>query len=173
MRILLIGLMGSGKSTIGRRLSAETGWPYLDNDTLLPELTGQTAPELIAQDGEAALHAAEFAAFEHALAAPEPTVIGVAGWVVTVPEGRTKLRDAGVVVWLRGRPETLRHVPGPGEDVGWTPSPPSGSARPPPSGSRCSRKWRTSSSTSTAVVLATSSRRSWPSPTSSDAGDDG
>ena len=107
MRILLIGLMGSGKSTVGRRLSRETGWPYLDNDRLLAEVSGRTAPDLIAAAGEAALHAAEIAAFDRALRAPEPVVIGVAGWVVMDPDARARLQRAGTVVWLRAKPDTL------------------------------------------------------------------
>jgi shikimate kinase len=54
-RIFLIGLMGSGKSTIGRRLSRETGWPYLDNDQHIRDVTGQAAPDLEAAGGVDAL----------------------------------------------------------------------------------------------------------------------
>ena len=61
MRILLVGLMGSGKSTVGRRLSARTGWPYLDNDQLVAEVSGRPAPALIADEGEDELHAIEVA----------------------------------------------------------------------------------------------------------------
>lgn len=114
MRILLIGLMGSGKSTIGRRLSRETGWPYLDNDALLEAVTGRTAPDLIAEGGEAGLHAAEMAAFAYALTAPTPVIVGVAGWIVADRDGRERLRDAGTVVWLRARPETLHTRSGTG-----------------------------------------------------------
>src|SRR3954447_25539389 len=62
-RLLLIGMMGSGKSTIGRGLPAATGWQFLDNDELLERRTGRTARDLRAagvdalRDGEsAALH---------------------------------------------------------------------------------------------------------------------
>jgi shikimate kinase len=114
MRILLIGLMGSGKSTIGRRLARETGWPYLDNDRLVEATTGRTAPDLIAEGGEAALHAAEVAAFERALAAPPPVIVGIAGSIVADAGARERLRDAGTVVWLRAGPETLRTRSGTG-----------------------------------------------------------
>jgi len=114
MRIVLIGLMGSGKSTIGRRLARETGWPYLDNDRLVEAATGRTAPELVADGGEAALHAAEVAAFERALEAPTPVIVGVAGWIVADADARDRLRDAGTVVWLRARPETLQTRSGTG-----------------------------------------------------------
>jgi len=108
VRIFLIGLMGSGKTTIGRRLAARTGWPYLDNDTLVRDAAGRTAPEIEDAGGVAALHEAELAAFEHALTIAPPVIIGVAGFVVMDPALRARMREAGTVVWLRARPETLR-----------------------------------------------------------------
>ena len=98
MRIFLIGLMGSGKTTIGRRLAARTGWPYVDNDALVQDVTGRTAPEIEDQGGVAALHEAELAAFEHALTIAPPVIIGVAGFVVMEPELRARMRAAGTVV---------------------------------------------------------------------------
>ncbi len=106
-RIFLIGLMGSGKSTIGRRLSRDIGWPYLDNDQLLREATGHSAPELEAEGGVDALHAAEAAAFERALTLDPPVIVGVAAWIITQPGLRSRMDDAGRVVWLRAKPETL------------------------------------------------------------------
>jgi shikimate kinase len=114
VRILLVGLMGSGKSTVGRRLSARTGWPYLDNDQLVAEVGGRTAPELIGTDGEAALHAIEADAFELALTKPTPVIIGLAGWLVTDAGRRARIRDAGTVVWLRAEPATLLQRAGSG-----------------------------------------------------------
>jgi shikimate kinase len=108
VRIFVIGLMGSGKSTIGRRLSARTGWPYIDNDALVEEVAGRTAPQIEADDGVEALHDAERAAFEHALTIPPPVILGVAGFVVVEPELRARMAAAGTVIWLRARPETLR-----------------------------------------------------------------
>jgi shikimate kinase len=108
VRIFVIGLMGSGKSTIGRRLSARTGWPYIDNDALVEEVAGRTAPQIETDDGVDALHDAERAAFEHALTIPPPVILGVAGFVVVEPELRARMAAAGTVIWLRARPETLR-----------------------------------------------------------------
>jgi shikimate kinase len=108
VRIFLIGLMGSGKSTIGRRLSTRTGWPYVDNDELVEQATGRKAPEIEDAGGVEALHDAEVAAFEHALTIPAPVILGVAGFVVSDPALRDRMKAAGSVVWLRARPETLR-----------------------------------------------------------------
>jgi shikimate kinase len=113
-RIFLVGLMGSGKTTIGRALSRRIGWPYVDNDQLIRETTGRTAPELETEGGIDDLHAAEAAAFDHALTLDLPVVVGVAGSIVTSAEHRARMRAAGRVVWLRARPETLLERAGSG-----------------------------------------------------------
>lgn len=106
-RIYLIGLMGAGKTTVGRRLASRTGWPYVDNDQLIQQATGRSATEIVAEGGEDALHAAELAAFEHATTLAPPAVIGVAGFVVMDPAARRLMKGSGFVVWLRARPDTL------------------------------------------------------------------
>ena len=115
-RILLVGMMGAGKTTIGRELAALTGWPMVDNDQLVRELTGREPRAIAAEDGEDALHDAEAAALEGALRLAPPLVVGVAGAMVDRPQARETLRRAGHVVWLRARPETLRARIGSGAD---------------------------------------------------------
>jgi shikimate kinase len=115
-RILLVGMMGAGKTTIGRQLAALTGWPMVDNDELVRRLTGREPRAIAAEDGEDALHDAETAAFEGALRLAPPQIIGVAGAMVDRPAVRKTLRGAGYVVWLRARPETLHARIGDGAD---------------------------------------------------------
>lgn len=108
-RILLVGMMGSGKTTVGRELARTTGWPFLDNDALLRELTGREPAAIDAVDGEAALHAAEIAALGAALSRPGPAIIAVAGAIVDDDAASMELRSgANHVVWLRASPPTLR-----------------------------------------------------------------
>ena len=106
-RVLLIGMMGAGKTTVGHELSALTGWSYLDNDDLLRQRTGREPAEIRETEGEDVLHLAESDALDDALRVEPPTIIGVAAAVVVDPAAREALRDAGHVVWLRARPETL------------------------------------------------------------------
>lgn len=106
-RVLLVGMMGTGKSTVGRAISRRTGWPYLDNDALLQQTTGLPAHELLARDGEPALRAAESAALIDVLRTPGSWVAGVATGVVLAPEARERLAAGGHVVWLRARLDTL------------------------------------------------------------------
>lgn len=100
-------MMGSGKTTVGRELARRTGWPFLDNDALVRELTGRQPATIDAEDGEDALHAAETAAFRAAVARLGPAIIAVAGAVADEPEERAGLAAAGHVVWLRANPATL------------------------------------------------------------------
>ncbi len=106
-RVLLVGMMGSGKSSIGHELSRRTGWPFLDNDVLLQRATGRTARELLADEGEVGLRAGESAALHEALAVSPPAIVAVAGGVVLDAEDRRRMDDDGFVVWLQASAEEL------------------------------------------------------------------
>jgi len=106
-RILLVGMMGAGKTTVGRLLAEKLGWDYLDSDEEVQAATGLTVPELFARDGEAAFRDAESAALARACADTEPVVVSVAGGAVLRPDNRSLLRASGRVVWLRARLATL------------------------------------------------------------------
>jgi shikimate kinase len=106
-RILLVGMVGAGKTTVGRALSDLTVWPYVDNDELVRRLTGREPDEIFATDGEDVLHLAEADAFDSALSLEPPVIVGVAGAIVTDPATREALREGGHVVWLRARADTL------------------------------------------------------------------
>ncbi len=105
-RVVLLGMMGSGKTTLGHLLAGRTGWAYHDNDALLTEATGLTARQL-AQDGVQALRNAEAAGLRHAMRLPPPVIVGAAAGVVTDSDLRSLLRRAGVVVWLRAPAQVL------------------------------------------------------------------
>jgi shikimate kinase len=106
--IVLLGMMGAGKSTVGRALAQRTGRPYLDNDRLVREATGRAPEEIDAHDGTDALHAAEAEALRYALSLEGPLIAGAAAGVVDDPGCQGLLRTCPVVVYLRARPETLR-----------------------------------------------------------------
>jgi shikimate kinase len=106
-RVFLVGMVGAGKTTVGRALAERTGWPYVDNDDLVRQLTGRDPEEIDKTDGEDVLHLAELRALDVALEMEPPVVVGVAGVVVDDDAAREALRDGGHVVWLRARPDTL------------------------------------------------------------------
>jgi shikimate kinase len=106
-RIVLVGMMGAGKTTVAKAIAARLGWPLLDNDAEILAATGRDGPTIFREGGEDALHAAEEAAFQRAIDEPGPAVVTVAASVVDDPALRDRLRAAGHVVWLRARPATL------------------------------------------------------------------
>ena len=119
-RVLLLGMMGAGKSTVGRALAVRTGWRYLDNDELVALAYGRPTPEVLAEAGESGLRAVESAALGAALSAPPPVVAGVAGGVVDDDGDLARLREAdGLVVWLRADLATLVARVGDGRGRPW------------------------------------------------------
>jgi shikimate kinase len=106
-RILLIGMMGVGKTTVGRALATRLGWTYLDSDEQVLAATGQTVKEISTDDGPETLHRFEDEALVVALARPTSCVIGVAGGALLVESNRTLLKREPHVVWLQATLETL------------------------------------------------------------------
>jgi shikimate kinase len=100
-RVLLVGMMGAGKSTTGHLLSERLGWPYLDSDDEVLRRTGRTVPEIWKTDGEAAFRAQESRVLAEATTSDGPVIVAVAGGAVLDPENRARIRAAGLVVWLR------------------------------------------------------------------------
>ena len=114
-KVLLLGMMGAGKSTVGAALAGRLGWPYLDNDVLLRRSTGRTGPELLAERGSDGLRAAESSVLTLLLGMPGPLVGGLPGGVVLDPVDRARLVGAGcTVVWLRASPAVLARRVGSG-----------------------------------------------------------
>ena len=114
LRLVLIGMMGSGKTTVGRALAARTGWRYMDNDDLVRTVTGREPDEIDASDGHGALHEAEAEALRHALAMPSPLIVAAAAGVVDDPASVALLQAQPAVVYLRARPDTLHERIGAG-----------------------------------------------------------
>jgi shikimate kinase len=114
-RVFLVGMVGAGKTTVGRALGDRTGWPYLDNDDLVHQMTGRESADIFETDGEDVLHLAEIQALDVAFGMAPPLIVGVAGAVVTDTAAREALRDGGYVVWLRARAQTLIARVGSGE----------------------------------------------------------
>jgi shikimate kinase len=106
-RILLVGMMGAGKTTTGHLLADRLGWGYRDSDADVEKATGLTVPELFARDGEAAFRRAEATVLAEACADPSPSIVSVAGGAVLSEDNRKLIASSGLVVWLRARPDTL------------------------------------------------------------------
>jgi shikimate kinase len=114
-RLLLVGMMGVGKTTVGQLVARRLGWGYLDSDAQVVADTGRTVPEIFADDGEAAFRAEETRVLTEALSGTDQVVVSVAGGAVLSEANRELLRRSGTVVWLRADPATLAARVGSGE----------------------------------------------------------
>ena len=105
--VVLVGLMGAGKTTVGRRLAHDLGRRFVDTDELVESTARATVAELFEREGEAGFRAREREAVADACGSEDPLVVAVGGGAVLDPENRSRLRDAGFVVWLQASPEVL------------------------------------------------------------------
>lgn len=104
--ILLVGLMGAGKSTVGRRLAARLGRPFLDADTEIEKAAGQSIPEIFEQFGEAHFRAGERKVIARLLSV-DGQVVATGGGAWMDAETRETAGERAVTVWLKADLETL------------------------------------------------------------------
>ena len=111
MDIVLVGLPGSGKSVVARRLAQRHGATFIDLDERIESRAGRTIPEIFADDGEAAFRALERRVVaDLGPADAEPAigrVVATGGGTIVDPRNRWALYRGRAVVWLDGRPEVL------------------------------------------------------------------
>ena len=98
--VVLVGLMGAGKTTVGRRLASRLGIPFRDADTEVERAAGITISELFARYGEAEFRRGEQGVIRRLLSGP-PIVLATGGGAFMDPLTRAAIRDAATSVWLR------------------------------------------------------------------------
>jgi shikimate kinase len=104
--IVLVGLMGAGKSTVGRRLAKRLGLPFVDSDDEIERAADHSIPEIFDRFGEASFRDGERRVVRRLVAGP-PAVLATGGGAFMEPETRALILERCIAVWLDARPETL------------------------------------------------------------------
>ena len=115
MIVYLVGMPGSGKSTVGPELARRLGVPYVELDAEIEGATGRSVTEIFELEGEARFSELEAAALTEA-ATRDPSVVSCGGGVVLEPANRVTLRATGEVVFLSVPLEVLRERVQPAAD---------------------------------------------------------
>lgn len=106
MPLWLIGMMGAGKSTLGKIIAERKGWKFLDTDDLVMEATGREITELFATEGEAGFRIRESEAVASVSSHPA-AVVATGGGAVLRSENVDTMRRTGLIFWLQAEPATL------------------------------------------------------------------
>jgi shikimate kinase len=104
--IVLVGMMGAGKSSVGRRLGARLGIPFIDADAEIESAAGRTIPEIFAEHGESYFRAGEARVIARLLE-QGPQVMATGGGAVMDASTRALIREKGVSVWLKADLDVL------------------------------------------------------------------
>jgi shikimate kinase len=113
-RIVLVGFMGAGKTTVGRALAKRLGWEFIDLDRAVEAHVGRSVRAIFAEQGEASFRAEELRAAQ-ALAQRTRCVLAAGGGAWAQPATRAVLAEGALTVWLRAELQTLlRRLPADG-----------------------------------------------------------
>ncbi len=97
--VVLVGMMGSGKTAIGRSLAARLGVPFMDSDAAIEEAASATISEIFARDGEAFFRIREAEVIDRLMSGP-PSILSTGGGAYLTERIRDGIAAKGVAVWL-------------------------------------------------------------------------
>lgn len=104
--VALVGLMGAGKSTVGRRLATKLGRPFIDSDDEIEKAAGLSVADIFALHGEDEFRRVEHKVLQRLLSGP-PQVLATGGGAYLKEDTRELMREHAVTVWLNADLETL------------------------------------------------------------------
>ena len=104
--IVLVGMMGAGKSSIGRRLASRLGIPFIDADTEIESAAGMTIPEIFEKHGEPYFRAGEARVIARLLD-NGPQVLATGGGSLMDPQTRALIGQKGISIWLKADVDVL------------------------------------------------------------------
>ncbi|PQA88989.1 shikimate kinase [Hyphococcus luteus] len=104
--VVLVGMMGAGKTTVGRRLAPRLGLPFYDADQEIEKASGMSVSDLFAAHGEKSFREGEARVIRRLLEGP-PHVLATGGGAVTHPETRELIKKRAVSVWIEADLDTI------------------------------------------------------------------
>lgn len=104
--VVLIGMMGSGKSQLGRHLAKSMGLPFVDSDAAFETAAGCSIADYFERYGEEAFRLGEYKVMERLLDGTSK-IVAAGGGIITLPETRALLKTKAVTIWLQASVETL------------------------------------------------------------------
>jgi shikimate kinase len=104
--VVLVGMMGAGKSSIGRRLAMRLGIPFVDADTEIEKAAGMSIPDIFAVHGEADFRAGEARVIARLLDGG-PQVLATGGGAFMHPQSREAIGVKGISIWLKAEYDVL------------------------------------------------------------------
>lgn len=103
---MLVGMMGAGKTAVGRRLAEELGWPFTDADAEIEAAAGTTIANIFAEIGEAAFRQSERQVIARLLHGPRQ-VLALGGGAFMDPQTRALVEQRAIAIWLRADLDVL------------------------------------------------------------------
>ncbi|MCK5623523.1 MAG: shikimate kinase, partial [Alphaproteobacteria bacterium] len=105
--LILVGLMGAGKSAIGRRVAARLDVPFIDADVEIEKAAGCSIADIFARDGEEGFRAGERRVVARLLNTEPVHVLATGGGAFMDPDTRALIMDKGISLWLRADLDVL------------------------------------------------------------------
>jgi len=105
--LILVGLMGAGKSAVGRRVAARLGVPFIDADTEIEKAAGCSIADIFTREGEEGFRAGERRVVARLLDTEPVHVLATGGGAFMDPDTRALITDKGISLWLRADLEVL------------------------------------------------------------------
>src|SRR5258708_2067174 len=106
--VVLVGMTGSGKTTVGKLLAEQTGRPLFDTDEIIEKTENRSITEIFESEGEAYFRKLETKALDAALNQGKPVVISTGGGIVIVDENRKMIRERSFSIYLKADLESLK-----------------------------------------------------------------
>lgn len=104
--IALVGMMGVGKTTIGRRLAPRLGLPFFDADAEIEQAAGMSVADLFRLHGEKSFREGEARVIARLLEGP-PIVLATGGGALTTPETRERIKTRSLSIWIKADTDTI------------------------------------------------------------------